>query len=137
MMRTCNELSAAASKRAKQNGLADESAVSDHEMELDEHSQGWGDGMDTEESEAANKFNELLTEAVQYGQQLRMDYPGDEGGGDKKILDDIFSLVAYPDPKGSVHGHYLDPSERVTVAEELNSAILGIHSPCAFTPILC
>lgn len=130
MMRCCNELSATAAKKAKQNGLADESAVSDQEMELDEHSEGWGDGMDTEEPEV-NRFNELLTEAVQYGQQLRMDYPGDEGGGDKKILDDIFSLVAYPDPKRSVHGHYLDPSGRAIVAEELNSAILGTQSSYA------
>lgn len=126
MMRCCNELSATASKKAKQNGLANESAVSDQEMELDDHTGGWGDGMDTEEPEAVNKFNELLTEAVQYGQQLRMDYPNDERGGDKKMLDDIFSLVAYPDPKRSVHGHYLDPSGRAAVAEELNSAILGM-----------
>lgn len=124
-MRRCNELSASATKRAKQNGLADESAVFE-EMELDEQNDGAiDDGMDTEEPETANKFNELLTEAVQYGQQLRMDYPDDERGGDKKMLDDIFSLVAYPDPKRSVHGHYLDPAGRVIVAEELNSAILG------------
>lgn len=123
MMRRCNELSTTSKRGA--NGLADESAVSDQEMELDEqHDGNWDDGMDTEEPEAG-KFNELLTEAVQYGQQLRMDYPGDEGGGDKKMLDDIFSLVAYPDPKRSVHGHYLDPSGRTAVAEELNSAILG------------
>jgi hypothetical protein len=41
------------------------------------------------------------------------------------VLDDIFSLVAYQDPKRSVHGHYLDPAGRVAIAEELNSAILG------------
>lgn len=96
-------------------------------MELDDQHDGDGydaDGMDTEEPEPT-KFHDLLTEAVQYGQQLRMDYPTDERGGDKKLLDDIFSLVAYPDPKSSVHGHYLDPAGRVAVAEELNSAILG------------
>lgn len=130
MMRRCNEPSWAASKREKSsNGLADGSAVFDEEMELDEqmhHGGGWNaDGMDTEEPENAAKFNELLTEAVQYGQQLRLDYPNDERGGNKKMLDDIFSLVAYPDPKQSVHGHYLDPAGRIAVAEELNSAILG------------
>ncbi|KAE8165841.1 CTLH/CRA C-terminal to lish motif domain-containing protein [Aspergillus tamarii] len=129
MMRRCNEPSWAASKREKSsNGLADGSAVFDEEMELDEqmhHGGGWNaDGMDTEEPENAAKFNELLTEAVQYGQQLRLDYPNDERGGNKKMLDDIFSLVAYPDPKQSVHGHYLDPAGRIAVAEELNSAIL-------------
>ncbi|KAL6235734.1 hypothetical protein BDW75DRAFT_230115 [Aspergillus navahoensis] len=127
MMRRCTELSLSAKKEKATNGFSD-SAVFDEEMELDEQTQdrdGWdADGMDMEETETATKSNELLTEAVQYGQQLRMDYPDDENGGDKKMLDDIFSLVAYPDPKRSVHGHYLDPTGRVAVAEELNSAIL-------------
>ncbi|KAJ5698200.1 SPla/RYanodine receptor SPRY [Penicillium macrosclerotiorum] len=129
MMRRSNELSAAtaaaASKRRRSVSprISDEHAVFDQEMELD--GDGWdGMGMDTEQPEAAAQFNELLTEAVQYGQQLRMDYPSDANGGDIKMLDDIFSLVAYPDPMRSVHGHYLDPAGRVAVAEELNSAIL-------------
>lgn len=90
-----------------------------------------GEGMETEEATtttAANdtaNSNDLLTEAVQYGQQLRMDYPSDENAGDKQYLDDIFSLVAYPDPKSSVHGHHLDASGRIAVADDLNSAILG------------
>ncbi|KAJ5605133.1 hypothetical protein N7510_010287 [Penicillium lagena] len=138
MMRRSNELAAAtaaaAASSSKRNraatgpGISDEHAVFDQEMELDDVSDGWDatDGMDTEEQEpeTATQFNELLTEAVQYGQQLHMDYPSDENGGDKKMLDDIFSLVAYADPKRSVHGHHLDPAGRVAVAEELNSAIL-------------
>jgi hypothetical protein len=142
MMRRSNELAAAtaaatasSSKRhraATGPGISDEHAVFDQEMELDDASDGWdaADGMDTEEQEpeTATQFNELLTEAVQYGQQLHMDYPSDENGGDKKMLDDIFSLVAYADPKRSVHGHYLDPAGRVAVAEELNSAILGMST---------
>jgi hypothetical protein len=129
-MRRYNELSApdTSKRRSTSLGISDEHAVFDQEMELDDGS--WGtDGMDTEEPEATAQINELLTEAVQYGQQLRMDYPSDENGGDKKMLDDIFSLVAYSDPKRSVHGHYLDPAGRVAVAEELNSAILGIPLP--------
>lgn len=132
MMRRCNELSSAASKKGKSsNGLSDGSAVFDQEMELDEqlhNGENWGteaDGMDMEEPETSTKFHELLTEAVQYGQQLRLDYPTDERGGDRQMLEDIFSLVAYPDAKRSVNGHYLDPAGRIAVAEELNSAILG------------
>lgn len=130
MMRRSNELSAATaaaskSRRAASPGIPDEHAVFDQEMELDDGEAWDADGMDTEGPETATQFNELLTEAVQYGQQLRMDYPTDENGGDKKMLESIFSLVAYPDPKRSVHGHYLDPAGRVAVAEELNSAILG------------
>jgi hypothetical protein len=129
MMRRSNELSAATAAASKQRrsaspALSHEHAVFDQEMELDGDGDAWVDGTDTEEPEAVAQFNQLLTEAVQYGQQLRLDYPSDDNGGDKKLLDDIFSLVAYPDPKRSVHGHYLDPSGRVAVAEELNSAIL-------------
>jgi hypothetical protein len=131
MMRRSNELSAAtaaASKRRLSTSSSHEHAVFDQEMELDDgDGDDWvADGMDTEEPEVVAQFNQLLTEAVQYGQQLRADYPSDEHGSDKKLLDDIFSLVAYPDPKRSVHGHYLDPEGRVAVAEELNSAILGM-----------
>lgn len=136
MMRQSNDLSmAAAAKRSKSasNGVSDGNAVYGQEMEVDDQTQdgdGWEtDGMDTDDPEAAAKFQTLLTEAVQYGQQLRMDYPTDERGGNKKMLDDIFSLVAYPDPRRSVHGHYLDPAGRVVVAEELNSVILGKLSP--------
>lgn len=128
-MRRSNELSAAsAAKRRGSTSNSHEHAVFDQEMELDDgDGDSWAaDGMDTEEPEVVAQFNQLLTEAVQYGQQLRADYPTDENGGDKKLLDDIFSLVAYPDPKRSVHGHYLDAEGRVAVAEELNSAILGM-----------
>lgn len=130
MMRRSNELSAAtaAKRRGSTSSNSHEHAVFDQEMELDDgDGDSWAaDGMDTEEPEVVAQFNQLLTEAVQYGQQLRADYPTDENGGDKKLLDDIFSLVAYPDPKRSVHGHYLDAEGRVAVAEELNSAILGM-----------
>lgn len=130
--------SASASKRRRSvsPGL-DEHAVFDQEMELDDGEwddgmgagtgTGMGIGMETEEfSETNARFSELLTEAVQYGQQLRMDYHhSTDNNLDLKMLDEVFSLVCYPDPKSSVHGHYLDPEGRVAVAEELNSAILG------------
>lgn len=130
MMRRSNEVAAATTPATKRQPsvapeISDEHAVFDTEMELD--GDGW-DGMDTEEPAITAQFNEALTEAVQYGQQLRMDYPTDENGGDKKMLDHIFSLFAYSDPKSAIHGHYLDPAGRVAVAEELNSAILGESS---------
>ena len=149
MMRQSNDLStantAAAAKRGKpasSNGVTDSGFG--QEMDVDD-GEGWeaaaaaaaaapagtADGMDTDDAETAAKFQLLLTEAVQYGQQLRMDYPNDERGGNKKMLDDIFSLVAYPDPRRSIHGHYLDGTGRVAVAEELNSAILGAVLACS------
>ncbi|KAJ5225080.1 SPla/RYanodine receptor SPRY [Penicillium chermesinum] len=126
MMRRASELSTESNfsqKRMRTDSPSpDEHAVFDQEMELDDGEEWNADGMDTESDIA--EHNNLLTEAVQYCQQLSIDFPSDENGGDKKMLDDIFSLVAYPDPKRSVHGHYLDPAGRVAVAEELNSAIL-------------
>ena len=103
-------------------------------MELDEQMHDAGeewDGMEMEDTENATKYEELLREAVMYGQELRLDYPDDGRKEYKKTLDDIFSLVAYDDPKSSVHGHFLETSGRVPVAEELNSAILG--KSCSLT----
>lgn len=126
MMCKCSDLSSATTGGREKNG---EVFAHGEDMEVDDQN-GYSDeeGMDTEEPTASDtaKFHELLTEAVQYGQQLRMDYPSEEHGGDKQYLDDIFSLVAYPDPRSSVHGHHLDASGRVAVADDLNSAILGM-----------
>ena len=136
MMHQSSELSTAAT--AKRGKTASNFAVFE-QMEVDEQMHdGDGDEMDTEDQdpETTSKSQTLLTEAVQYGQQLHMDYPTDERGGNKRVLDDIFSLVAYPEPRRSVHGHYLDPAGRVAVAEELNSAILGRFFLFLFLPCL-
>ncbi|KAI1285197.1 Ran-binding protein 9 [Halotydeus destructor] len=42
-----------------------------------------------------------------------------------KILEDAFSLLAYSDPFNSPVGWQLDPSERETVAQQLNNAIVS------------
>lgn len=112
------------------NGFGRDSAVEDsfaQEMELDEQQHGDNQLNGTEKAtnaENAAQYDRLINEAMEYGQNLQREYR-DEDGEYAKTLQDIFSLVAYNDPKGSVHGHLLDPSGRVAVAEELNSAILG------------
>lgn len=122
------------SKKARsENGTAihddDDEDVFTHDMELDDEymhdAAEDGEAMDMEDAEHSGKHGDLLHEAICYGQQLRADYPGDERKEYKGTFDDIFSLIAYTDPRKSVHGHLLDPSGRVPVAEELNSAILG------------
>lgn len=99
--------------------------VFDQDMELDDHDQqGDRDKMETEEAEIAMKYQELMRQAMEYGQVLMQEYRDENREyGDK--LREIFSLMAYDNPKTSVHGHLIDPSGRVVVAEELNSAILG------------
>jgi hypothetical protein len=116
----------------------DDDDVIAHDMELDDDQMRDAedsDEMDTAEGEGyAGKHEDLLHDAIRYGQQLQADYQGDERKEYKETLDRIFSLVAYPDPKMSVHGHLLDPSGRVAVAEELNSAILGKSRTIYFPP---
>ena len=68
----------------------------------------------------------MLAEALAYGQQLQEDYRDDPREDVKRVLGEAFSLLAYTDPRGSVVGHLLEESGRREVAEELNSAILGI-----------
>jgi Ran-binding protein 9/10 len=70
------------------------------------------------------RYDELLQEAMSYGQTLMREYR-DEKREYRKTLEDIFSLIAYDDAKSSVHGHLLETGGRVQVVEELNSAILG------------
>jgi Ran-binding protein 9/10 len=68
----------------------------------------------------------LLAEALAYGQQLQEDYRDDPREEVKRVLQESFSLLAYTDPRGSVVGHLLEESGRREVAEDLNSAILGL-----------
>jgi Ran-binding protein 9/10 len=66
-----------------------------------------------------------LPDAIAYGRELRAEFGGDQNKEVEKTLDEVFSLVAYPDPWGQPEvAHLLDRSGRVAVAEELNSAIL-------------
>jgi hypothetical protein len=105
------------------------------DMELDEQS-GSLPRSDQPENPQASKdvfeYDRLINEAMLYGQELQREYR-DQEGDYAKTLQDIFSLVAYDDPKQSIHGHLLDPSSRVNVGEELNSAILGEYQ----STVLC
>ncbi|KAK4940233.1 hypothetical protein LTR10_019662 [Elasticomyces elasticus] len=121
--------------RRTSNDFHNASASNDdfaQDMELDEQSNGESQSNRQGKSSADGivlQYDLLMQEVMQYGQELQREYPGQEGEH-TKALSDIFSLIAYPDPKDSVNGHLLDSAGRVTVAEELNSAILG-RSPSA------
>ncbi|KAI9829430.1 MAG: hypothetical protein M1819_006367 [Sarea resinae] len=132
MVRRCSELHAGSQSKQSQasnghgtNDLYDD--VFDHQMELDDQipsGDAW-DSMETEDSSAANlKYQTLLSETLEYGQELQSEFRDDGRRDVKKALKDTFSLLAYEDPKTSVVAHLLEPTGRVPVAEELNSAIL-------------
>ncbi|KAG0646060.1 Ran-binding 9 [Hyphodiscus hymeniophilus] len=100
----------------------------DHGMELDDQSQNnnnW-DKMDTEDSTNNQaEYDRLMGETLLYGRDLAAEFKDDPRREVKKALEDIFALMAYKDPFSSKDvSHLLDPSGRVAVAEELNSAIL-------------
>lgn len=100
----------------------------DHpDMDLDDHvnnGDDW-DRMDTEEADKGLKYQDLLDNAVRYGQELRSEFKDDRSRRVEEAFKDIFSMFAYEDPRKSPTAHLLDPGGRVPVAEELNSEILG------------
>jgi len=82
--------------------------------------------MDTEEvSENLMDYDKLLQETILEGQKLQADFKDDQRREIAKALEEAFSLMAYEDPRNAAEvSHLLDPSGRVAVAEEVNSAIL-------------
>ena len=74
------------------------------------------------------KQEDLLHQALAYGQELQLTFGNDPRQQIKKQLSDIFAIMAYQNPGESVVGPLLDPRGRVQIAEEVNGAILGMHS---------
>ncbi|KAL2264727.1 hypothetical protein VTJ83DRAFT_7237 [Remersonia thermophila] len=88
-------------------------------MEDDDDEEEEEDGIDT------TGLSKLSQEALIYGMELRAEFSNDPRRETAKQLDEISSLIAYPNPlKVKEVAHLLDGSGRVAVAEELNSAIL-------------
>ncbi len=86
------------------------------------------DDMDMEDSMDGTdgERQDLAHEALAYGQALYAEYANDPRNEIRDVLQDVFSLMAYAIPlKEKEVAHLLDRKERVAVAEELNSAILG------------
>lgn len=71
------------------------------------------------------KKDDLLSAVIGYGQELQIEFGGDPRQQIKKQLQDLFAIIAYPNPADSPIGGLLDQSGRVQIAEEVNGAILG------------
>lgn len=96
------------------------------EMEIDDQKsvlEDW-DRMETEEADMSVKYQELLEDTLRYGQVLKQEFQDDPST--EATFKEIFSLLMYEDPRQSPQAHLLDRASRVPVAEELNSAILGM-----------
>lgn len=110
--------------------------IINHDMELDDPQPqvNNGDRMETDGGlDFETKYQNLLSETLSYGQDLQAEFKDDPRREVGKALEDAFSLIAYKDPiNEKTVSHLLDPSGRVAVAEELNSAILRKF----FSPLL-
>jgi len=74
-----------------------------------------------------NKFIQLIKkiqidEAIEFGQSLREKY--NENSKFQEFLNDIFSLLAFENPKESEFGFLLNDDELLKISDELNSEIL-------------
>lgn len=96
------------------------------EMDLDED--GFSDQMDTQDrldATAEDEASSLLGQTISYGQELQAEFKDNASEDMKKTLNDVFALMAYPNPVEQTGlKHFFERKARAQVAEELNSAIL-------------
>ena len=78
---------------------------------------------DLEDKEA--KLQQLTTETIEYGMELKSEFSNDPRREVKRALEDTFALIAYENVRESSLAPLLETRGRLPVAEELNSAILG------------
>lgn len=139
MIRECNELtsqcqSTYASKHAASNPNKRNSAATDEydfQMELDEQ---FGvnnptpslDDVDEDVEDKQAQLQQLTANTIGYGQELCAEFANDQRREVKQALKDTFALIAYENAKESSLAPLLEIEGRVPVAEELNSAILGM-----------
>lgn len=138
MMRQSTEILEVSKEKRTKSMNGHSTAMSDDgfepDMDLDEpmkDGDDW-DQMDTEEAENGKndniaKYDSMLSLLVQYGQELKAEFKDDQSQLVTDTFTEMFSMFSYTDPRKSPHGKILDPSQRIAVAESLNSAILGEH----------
>lgn len=73
------------------------------------------------------KLQELTQSMLEYGMELKQEFANDPRREVKRALEDTFALIAYENVRESSLAPLLETKGRVPVAEELNSAILGMH----------
>lgn len=79
-----------------------------------------------------------LQKILQFGRDLfkmNASIESGENQGNKKMLRDAFSLLAYHDPWNSPLGYLLDPSQREHASSLLNSAILESNNMPRISPL--
>ena len=103
------------------------------DMEIDHPEQNGFDKMDKMDTSGTgaggavhDDYDRLLEETINFGKVLQAEFAHDQRKSTQRALQDAFALLAYEDPMESPHvAHQMFPEQRVVLADELNSAILG------------
>ena len=86
------------------------------------------------------EMSEVYTQLLHQGRRLNSEVKSLQNQKDKetyeKELEKVGGLLAYDDPEKSPLARYLDPERREAVADQINSAILCLFSPCNNTTYL-
>ncbi|KAG5982735.1 hypothetical protein E4U55_001453 [Claviceps digitariae] len=118
----------------RSNGKIASAGGASQAMDVDDNGgadvMAWNEKMDTEVIEEEETHSDMMMqleqEMLDYGQKLGAQYARDARPDFSKALAEIWALVAYANPLEEPKvSHLLDRKGRVTVAEELNSAILA------------
>jgi hypothetical protein len=151
MIRRCNEMTAQShpvptplSKRSTASTSNKRASTAtdeyDFEMELDEQlgvhnpTPSWDDKDEDEELDDEDdlndnevKYQQLTQDTITYGMELRAEFANDPRREVQRALKDTFALIAYENVKECALAPLLETAGREPVAEELNSAILGMY----------
>jgi hypothetical protein len=84
------------------------------------------DGDEDDMEDKVAKSERATSETIAYGMELKSEFANDPRREVKRALEDTFALIAYADARESSLAPLLEISGRAPVAEELNSAILGM-----------
>lgn len=115
-------------RQAAELSAANQPSGKSHRPSSDSDSQTMD--LDHDGGEQQKKLRLLEQDILIYGQGLQADYAFDDGDDYASALQEMWALMAYKNPLKEPHvKHLLDQQGRVTVAEQLNSAILCEHLP--------
>jgi hypothetical protein len=107
--------------------------VFDGRMELDEKqddtSSGKGKGKSNEQDNMM-KQHKLTEDILQYGRTLAAEFHDTISEDEQNTLLEISALFGYQDARDSSIAHLLDERGRESIADQLNSAILGELKKC-------
>ncbi|KAI1453529.1 SPRY domain-containing protein [Annulohypoxylon moriforme] len=120
MVRKSAEVSNPGAKKSNGHSYDD----TPNKMDVDEN--GFSDQMEEDGLESQIGQGSLLDKTIEYGQSLQEEFRDDPRSEISKTLNEVFSLLAYPNPlQVKEVAPLLDRKGRVAVAEELNAAILS------------